>query len=52
MVIYTVEQRAARRIVRETRRWQKRLQKKITLEPGGSAHDRRKVRRAATSVEA
>lgn len=46
-----MEQRAARRIVRETCRWQKRLQKRITLEPAGNAHDRRKLRRAAMSVE-
>jgi hypothetical protein len=43
---YTIEQRAARRIVRETRRFAIRSWKRITYLPGGNAHDRRKFYRS------
>lgn len=43
---YTMEQRAVLRDARQKRRMLRSIFKWITLQPGGNAHDRRKVRRA------
>lgn len=44
---YTTEQRVERRDARQKRRMLRSIFKRITLQPGGNSHGRRKVRRAA-----